>query len=345
MTTEADPLRPLLALIETVLNERLPGHSDSELSPKLIDAMRYAVLGGGKRIRPLLTCATAISLGVDTRIALEPAAAIEFMHAYSLIHDDLPAMDDDDLRRGRPTVHIVYGDAIAILAGDALQTLAFETIARAESLSTTARLGMTEALARAAGWRGMVGGQAFDIAATGRKIPLERLEEMHRAKTGALITTAVELGALAADANDATRTALQEFGAAIGLAFQVVDDLLDATQTTRRHRQTRRRGRRGGQEHLSATVGNRRDASTRRRATSGGTRCAESRRNWGRSAARDRAHHRRPADTRCTQRCQALQSADGPGVHCAEAARPRSHISRAASAPARPPALPSSLCA
>ncbi len=141
-------------------------------------------------------------------------------------------MDDDDLRRGRPTVHVVYGDAIAILAGDALQTLAFETIARAESLSTTARLAMTEALARAAGWRGMVGGQAFDIAATGRKIPLERLEAMHRAKTGALITTAVELGALAADADDATRAALQEFGAAIGLAFQVVDDLLDATQTT-----------------------------------------------------------------------------------------------------------------
>lgn len=230
MTPEADPLPALLASIESALSEHLPQHS--ALSPPLIDAMRYAVLGGGKRIRPLLTCATAISLGVDPRIALAPAAAIEFMHAYSLIHDDLPAMDDDDLRRGRPTVHIAFGEAVAILAGDALQALAFETIAHADSLSTSARLAMTEALACAAGWRGMVGGQAFDIAATGCKIPLERLEAMHRAKTGALLTTAVELGALAGNATASTRTALREFGAAIGLAFQVVDDLLDATQTT-----------------------------------------------------------------------------------------------------------------
>jgi geranylgeranyl pyrophosphate synthase len=119
MTTEADPLRPLLVSIETELSARLPQHS--ALSPTLIDAMRYAVLGGGKRIRPLLTCATAISLGVDTRIALAPAAAIEFMHAYSLIHDDLPAMDDDDLRRGKPTVHVEYDEATAILVGDALE--------------------------------------------------------------------------------------------------------------------------------------------------------------------------------------------------------------------------------
>ena len=230
MTTEPDPLGPLRAAIETDLSARLPQHS--ELAPSLISAMRYAVLGGGKRIRPLLTCATASSLGADATLALPAACAIEFVHAYSLIHDDLPAMDDDDLRRGRPTVHVVYGEAVAILAGDALQALAFETIARAESLSTDARLAMTAALACAAGWSGMVGGQAFDIEATGREIPLLELEAMHRAKTGALLETAVDLGALVVAAPDSTRIALREFGATIGLAFQVVDDLLDITQTT-----------------------------------------------------------------------------------------------------------------
>ena len=230
MTTEPDLLEPLLGLIEDGLEARIPSHST--LAPALISAMRYAVLGGGKRIRPLLTCATAMSLDADQKLALAPACAVEFIHAYSLIHDDLPAMDDDDLRRGRPTVHIAFGQAIAILAGDALQALAFETLANAETVPITARLAMLESLARAAGWQGMVGGQAFDIDATHRTISLDALEAMHRAKTGALLTTAIDLGALAAGANQTIRTALQEFGSAIGLAFQVIDDLLDVTEPT-----------------------------------------------------------------------------------------------------------------
>ena len=230
MTTEPDALGPLVVLIEADLDARLPRHS--VLSAPLVSAMRYATLGGGKRIRPLLTCATAASLGADPARALAPACAVEFIHAYSLIHDDLPAMDDDDLRRGRPTVHIAFDEAIAILAGDALQALAFETLARAEPFSAATRLSMIEALSRAAGWHGMVGGQAFDMDATGRVLSLDALEAMHRAKTGALLTTAVELGALAAAADDATRDALRDFGAAVGLAFQVVDDLLDVTEAT-----------------------------------------------------------------------------------------------------------------
>ena len=230
MTTEFDPLASFVALIETDLDARLP--QQSLLSPPLVNAMRYATLGGGKRIRPLLTCATAASLGVDPAHALAPACAVEFIHAYSLIHDDLPAMDDDDLRRGRPAVHIAFGEAIAILAGDALQALAFETIANASTLSTPVRLAMIDALARAVGCSGMVGGQAFDMNATGQRLSIDGLEAMHRAKTGALLTTAVELGALAAGADDATRVALREFGAAVGLAFQVVDDLLDVTEAT-----------------------------------------------------------------------------------------------------------------
>jgi geranylgeranyl pyrophosphate synthase len=230
MTTEPDLLGLLLGLIEDDLKARIPSHS--MLAPALISAMRYAVIGGGKRIRPLLTCATAVSLGADRQLALAPACAVEFIHAYSLIHDDLPAMDDDDLRRGRPTVHIAFGQATAILAGDALQALAFQTLANAETVPTAARLAMVESLARAAGWQGMVGGQAFDIDATHRTISLDALEAMHRAKTGALLTTAIDLGALAAGANSDVRAALQEYGAAIGLAFQVVDDLLDVTEPT-----------------------------------------------------------------------------------------------------------------
>ena len=230
MTTDADSLEQMLARIESALAERLPKHS--ELSNALVEAMRYAALGGGKRIRPLLTCATTASLGCDPAVALAPACAVEFLHAYSLIHDDLPSMDDDDLRRGRPTVHVAFGEATAILAGDALQALAFETLIHNAALPPAARLDMVDVLSRAAGWRGMVGGQAFDMDATGRAITFGELELMHRAKTGALLTASVELGAIAANAGADVRAALREFGAAIGLAFQVVDDMLDVTQST-----------------------------------------------------------------------------------------------------------------
>jgi geranylgeranyl pyrophosphate synthase len=230
MTSEADLLAHYLTLIEADLAVRLPLRTD--LAPRLVEAMRYGTLGGGKRIRPLLTCAAAASLGADPERALAPACAVEFMHAYSLIHDDLPAMDDDDLRRGRPTVHVAFGEAVAILAGDALQALAFETVGNAAALPVDARLAMVELLARAAGWHGMVGGQTFDMEATGCVLSIDALESMHRAKTGALLTTAVELGAIAAGADITTRTALRRFGAAVGLAFQVVDDLLDVTGAT-----------------------------------------------------------------------------------------------------------------
>ena len=232
MTSESALLAHYLELIEADLVARLSLHS--ELAPRLVEAMRYATLGGGKRIRPLLTCAAAASLGADPAHALAPACAVEFVHAYSLIHDDLPAMDDDELRRGRPTVHIAFGEAVAILAGDALQALAFETISADVSLPLDARVAMIELLARASGWSGMVGGQTFDMDATGRVLSVDALESMHRAKTGALLTTAVELGAIAAGADAATRTGLRQFGAAVGLAFQVVDDLLDVTGTTER---------------------------------------------------------------------------------------------------------------
>ncbi len=230
MPTDDDSLEHLLERIEFALAERLPRHSD--LAPGLIDAMRYATLGGGKRIRPMLTCATAQSLGADCARAFAPACAVEFVHAYSLIHDDLPAMDDDDLRRGRPTVHVAFDEATAILAGDALQTLAFETLISDASIAPDARIAMVGVLARAAGWYGMVGGQTLDMAATGRTISPGELEQLHRAKTGALLSASVELGAIAAGASDARRAALREFGASIGLAFQIVDDLLDVTQAT-----------------------------------------------------------------------------------------------------------------
>jgi farnesyl diphosphate synthase len=229
MTTD-ETRAALLASIETALGACLPPRSD--LGHELVAAMHYAVLAGGKRIRPLLTCATAISLGADTAHCLAPACAVELLHAYSLIHDDLPAMDDDDLRRGKPTVHVVYGEAVAILAGDALQALAFETLARAPGLSAETRLAMIDCVSRAVSWQGMVGGQAFDMAATGSTISIDALESMHRAKTGALLCAAIDLGALCAGVDARRRDLLQEFGAAIGLAFQVVDDLLDATQAT-----------------------------------------------------------------------------------------------------------------
>jgi len=230
MTNDGSPLDGFVERIETALAERLPHHS--EHSAKLVEAMRYATLGGGKRIRPLLVCATATSLGADAASALTPACAVELIHAYSLVHDDLPAMDDDDLRRGRPTVHVVFGEAIAILAADALQALAFDVLADDATLPHVSRLEMVRVLARAAGWRGMVGGQALDMDATGAVLSLDGLERLHRGKTGALLTASVELGAIAARADAPVRAALRDFGDAIGLAFQIVDDLLDVTQTT-----------------------------------------------------------------------------------------------------------------
>ena len=193
-------------------------------------AMRYAVLGGGKRLRPLLVYAAGTTLGAPLDRLDAAAAAVEIIHAYSLVHDDLPAMDDDSLRRGRPTCHVVFGEAMAILAGDALQALAFDVLAHDATLDVDAgtRVAMLRALAIACGSHGMAGGQAFDLAAVGTKLSAAELERMHVHKTGALIRASVRLGALAAGCRDeATLAALERYGLAVGLAFQIRDDLLD----------------------------------------------------------------------------------------------------------------------
>ena len=216
--------------VEDALRLYLP--SESSVAQSLVDAMRHATLGSGKRLRPLFVCAACTDLGGRLEDALAPACAVEFIHSYSLIHDDLPSMDDDVLRRGLPSCHVAYGEATAILAGDALQALAFETLAGSAGASPVVRLAALESLARACGWAGLVGGQSLDIASEGCALPESRIRELHAAKTGALIRAAVELGALFAGANDRRLSLLREFAARIGLAFQIVDDVLDVTQST-----------------------------------------------------------------------------------------------------------------
>ena len=216
--------------IEAALRLYLP--CEATIAQSLVDAMRHAVLGGGKRLRPLFVCAACTGLGGRLDEALAPACAVEFIHAYSLIHDDLPSMDDDALRHGLPSCHVVYGEATAILAGDALQALAFETLASAPGASPETRVAAMETLGKACGWTGLVGGQSFDLAAEDQPVTLGQLREMHEAKTGALIRAAVELGALFAGADDERLALAGEFGGRIGLAFQIVDDILDVTQPT-----------------------------------------------------------------------------------------------------------------
>ena len=195
---------------------------------RLHEAMRYAAQGGGKRIRPLLVYAAG-SLGDAKAQALDSAAvAIECIHAYSLVHDDLPCMDDDDLRRGRPTVHKAFDEATALLVGDALQTRAFEVLANAPC-DADVRLRMITALSVASGSRGMAGGQAIDLESVGKKLDLAGLKQMHAMKTGALLSCAVELGGLAAHLNASQMAQLEKYSTALGLAFQIVDDVLDAT--------------------------------------------------------------------------------------------------------------------
>ncbi len=214
--------------VEGVLRRILP--PEGQEPARLHQAMRYSALGDGKRIRPLLVYAAGAATGVDPDALDAPAAAVELIHAYSLVHDDLPAMDDDDLRRGRPTTHRAFDEAIAILAGDALQVLAFELLANEPmpGVGDAARMQMIRLLARASGTQGMAGGQAMDLAATGRRLDPGQIEEMHERKTGALIRASV-LIASAADPSlaPAKRDALDQYGRAVGLSFQIVDDLLD----------------------------------------------------------------------------------------------------------------------
>ena len=202
-----------------------------------IQAMRYSLTAGGKRVRPILCLAAARAVDgehVDDQDLLPIACALECIHTYSLIHDDLPAMDNDDLRRGKATSHILYGEAGAILAGDGLLTWAFDLLSNPAygSLSADKKLRITHIIARAAGSHGMVGGQALDIANENKTFPFKTLETIHRSKTGALITASVLAGAVGAGADEKQITALEQYGNQLGLAFQIVDDLLNATATT-----------------------------------------------------------------------------------------------------------------
>jgi geranylgeranyl pyrophosphate synthase len=225
-------LRDYQARVHRVLEGVLP---PADVSPqRLHAAQRYAVLGGGKRLRPLLVYCTGEALGIAADALDAPAAAVELIHSYSLVHDDLPAMDDDDLRRGQPTTHRAFDEATAILAGDALQVLAFSLLARdrAAGVSSEARLKMIQILADASGTAGMAGGQALDLSAVGRNLSLEDLEAMHRLKTGALIRASVLLAAACADLRDAEWNALDGYAQDIGLAFQIQDDILDVEGST-----------------------------------------------------------------------------------------------------------------
>jgi farnesyl diphosphate synthase len=230
----ADPAAAWRARVDAALERILP-EADAATGPsRLHAAMRHAVLLGGKRMRPLLVYATGTAFGADEAALDAPAVAVELVHAYSLVHDDLPAMDDDRMRRGQPTVHVAFDQATAILAGDALQALAFEALAGARQ-APAIRVGMLAELAAAAGVRGMCGGQALDLAATGAARPpgAAALERLHAMKTGALLRCAVRLGALAAGADPGSRAALDRFADALGLAFQVRDDLLDVEGDSR----------------------------------------------------------------------------------------------------------------
>lgn len=216
---------------EAVLQQMLP---ETALAPQgLHEAMRYAALDGGKRLRPMLVLAAA-ELGNRVQAACEAAlAAVECIHVYSLVHDDMPEMDNDTLRRGKPTCHVAYGAATALLVGDALQTLAFELLSRQTDLPAVRQLRMLNVLARASGSAGMAGGQAIDLANVGHDLPQDALEQMHSLKTGALIRAAVQLGALSCpDVDEAALAALDEYAAKLGLAFQVIDDVLDCAADT-----------------------------------------------------------------------------------------------------------------
>ena len=212
-------------LVEGALARRFPARG-----PSLRWAIRYSLLGGGKRLRPILALAAGEVAGASTRTVLPFACALELVHTYSLVHDDLPAMDDDDLRRGRPTSHRMFGEGVAILVGDALLTEAFGLMAGAPGVPPARTLAAVGELARAAGEAGMVGGQALDLAAAGRDVTLAQIRAIHRGKTGALFTAAVRMGALVAGARPALLGRLTTYGEELGLAFQIADDITDAAQ-------------------------------------------------------------------------------------------------------------------
>ncbi len=220
-------MRDALARTEHALEAWVPGDAPAALG----EAMRYGVLDGGKRLRPLLALAACEAVDGYAPAALRAAVAVELIHAYSLMHDDMPCMDNDVLRRGKPTVHVRYGEAGAMLAGDAMQALAFEVLTPAgDDVPPALQARLCGLLARAAGSAGMAGGQAIDLASTGLTLSEQQLRDMHRRKTGALLRASVLMGAATGPTPTTAWAALDEFGAAVGLAFQIVDDILDVTQ-------------------------------------------------------------------------------------------------------------------
>jgi len=217
--------------IDAALGAVLP--NGDTLPASLHAAMRHSVFAGGKRLRPMLALAGCGACGVDPELAMPAACAVELIHTYSLIHDDLPAFDDEELRRGQPTCHVTYGETVAILAGDALQALAFEVLAEAtlNGDSTSGWAAASREMARAAGSLGMCGGQTLDIEATGQSLDVAALRQLHAYKTGALLTASVVCGGMVGGADEVATAALRVYGDAVGLAFQVVDDLLDVSGT------------------------------------------------------------------------------------------------------------------
>jgi farnesyl diphosphate synthase len=220
--------RRQLDVVEQALETWVPAETPAGLG----EAMRYGVLDGGKRVRPLLVLAASEAVQGSSEAALRAAVAVELIHAYSLVHDDMPCMDNDVLRRGKPTVHVKYGEAQAMLAGDAMQALAFEVLTPEEGVEPVLMARLCGLLARAAGHAGMAGGQAIDLASIGRVLDEPVLRDMHRRKTGALLQTSVCMGAACGAASAQAWRALSDYGAAVGLAFQVVDDILDVTQAS-----------------------------------------------------------------------------------------------------------------
>ena len=222
-----------LVRVEQALNSWVANQDNGPAPAGLANlniAMRYAVLDGGKRLRPLLVLAASEAVGGNPQAALRAACAVELIHAYSLVHDDMPCMDNDVLRRGKPTVHVKFGEAQALLAGDALQALAFELLTPDDdALPAPMQARLCRMLAHAAGGQGMAGGQAIDLASVGLPLTFEQLHDMHRLKTGALLQASVLMGASCGAASAAVMNALRDYGAAVGLAFQVVDDILDVT--------------------------------------------------------------------------------------------------------------------
>jgi len=226
-----DYLKTVVSHVDTALDDYLP--FPGEAPGAIHEAMRYTIFAGGKRLRPVLCMAAAEACGGTEASAIKAACAVELMHTYSLVHDDLPCMDDDDLRRGRPTCHKVYGEGMAVLCGDALLTESFALLAKSEPSEGYTVGEMISELAVAGGSRKLIGGQVLDLEGEGQQLSKEQLLAIHEAKTGALLVSALRLGGMTANASAKQLSALSDFGYSLGLAFQVIDDILDVTQTTK----------------------------------------------------------------------------------------------------------------